>query len=153
MGDNSHVSSLAYSLLFYLDLCYKLWWASLNIMIMPACVLSHFSCVWLFATLWTVALQAPRPWDSPGKNTGLGCHALFQGIFPTQWLNPCLMSLELAGRFFTTALPGKPYNMIYLILIYPFCKWKVKPSVQFSRSVMSDSLRPPELQHARPPCP
>ena len=26
-------------------------------------------------------------------------------------------------------------------------------SVQFSRSVMSDSLRPRELQHARPPCP
>ena len=26
-------------------------------------------------------------------------------------------------------------------------------SVQFSRSVMSDSLRPHELQHARPPCP
>ena len=26
-------------------------------------------------------------------------------------------------------------------------------SVQFSRSVMSDSLRPPELQHARSPCP
>ena len=25
--------------------------------------------------------------------------------------------------------------------------------VQFSRSVVSDSLRPPELQHARPPCP
>ena len=24
------------------------------------------------------------PWDSPGKNTGVGCHALFQGIFPTQ---------------------------------------------------------------------
>ena len=28
--------------------------------------------------------------DSPGKNTGVGCHALLQGIFPTQWLNPCL---------------------------------------------------------------
>ena len=26
-------------------------------------------------------------------------------------------------------------------------------SVQFSRSVVSDSLRPYELQHARPPCP
>ena len=26
-------------------------------------------------------------------------------------------------------------------------------SVQFSRSVLSDSLRPHELQHARPPCP
>ena len=30
---------------------------------------------------------------------------------------------------------------------------KVAHSVQFSRSVMSDSLRPHELQHARPPCP
>ena len=28
---------------------------------------------------------------SPGKNTGVGCHALFQGIFPTQILNPCLL--------------------------------------------------------------
>ena len=27
------------------------------------------------------------PWDSLGKNTGLGCHALLQGIFPTQGLN------------------------------------------------------------------
>ena len=28
--------------------------------------------------------------DSPGKNTGVGCHALIQGIFPTQGLNPGL---------------------------------------------------------------
>ena len=28
-----------------------------------------------------------RPWDSPGKNTGVGCHFLLQGIFPTQGLN------------------------------------------------------------------
>ena len=28
------------------------------------------------------------PWDSPGKNTGVGCHSLLQGIFPTQGLNP-----------------------------------------------------------------
>ena len=26
--------------------------------------------------------------DSPGKNSGVGCHALHQGIFPTQGLNP-----------------------------------------------------------------
>ena len=31
--------------------------------------------------------------------------------------------------------------------------WGVSPSVQFSLSVMSDSLRPHESQHARPPCP
>ena len=29
--------------------------------------------------------------DSPGKNTGLGCHALLQGIFPTQGSNPGLL--------------------------------------------------------------
>ena len=28
--------------------------------------------------------------DSPGKNTGVGCHALLQGIFPTQGLKPGL---------------------------------------------------------------
>ena len=33
------------------------------------------------------------PWDSPGKNTGVGCSALFQGIFPTQGSNPCLLCL------------------------------------------------------------
>ena len=29
--------------------------------------------------------------DSPDKNTGVGCHALVQGIFPTQKSNPCLL--------------------------------------------------------------
>ena len=29
--------------------------------------------------------------NSPGKNTGVGCHAFFQGIFPTQVLNPSLL--------------------------------------------------------------
>ena len=33
------------------------------------------------------------PWDSPGKNIGVGYHALLQGIFPTQGLNPCLLYL------------------------------------------------------------
>ena len=30
------------------------------------------------------------PWDSPGKNTGVGCLCLLQGIFPTQGSNPGL---------------------------------------------------------------
>ena len=33
------------------------------------------------------------PWDSPGKNTGVGCHFLFQGIFPAQGSNPHLLCL------------------------------------------------------------
>ena len=33
------------------------------------------------------------PWDSPGKNTRVGCCALFQGIFPTQGSNTNLLHL------------------------------------------------------------
>ena len=33
------------------------------------------------------------PWDFPGKNTGVGCLALLQGIFPTQGLNLHLLCL------------------------------------------------------------
>ena len=38
-------------------------------------------------------LQPPRllyPWYFPGKNSGVGCHCLYQEIFPTQGLNPHL---------------------------------------------------------------
>ena len=54
-------------------------------------MLSRFSNVRLFATLWTARLFCP--WDSPGKNTGVGYHALLQGIFPTQGLYPRLLCL------------------------------------------------------------
>ena len=37
--------------------------------------------------------------ESPGKDTGMGCHALLQGIFPTQGSNPGLK--HTAGAFFT----------------------------------------------------
>ena len=46
-------------------------------------VLSH---VQLFAIPQTVARQAPLSMGSPGKNTGVGCHFLLQGIFPTPHL-------------------------------------------------------------------
>ena len=41
-------------------------------------LLSHFSHVQLCATPQTAAHQTPCPWDSPGKNTGVGCHFLLQ---------------------------------------------------------------------------
>ena len=47
------------------------------------------SCVQLFVTLWTVACtRLLCPWDFLGKNSGVGCHFLLQGIFPTQGMNP-----------------------------------------------------------------
>ena len=47
-------------------------------------------------SLWPHGLQPVRllcPWDSPGKNAGVGCHALLQGIFPTQGSDPHLLRL------------------------------------------------------------
>ena len=50
------------------------------------------------------------PWDFPGMNTGVGCHFLPQGIFPTQGSNPRLLHWQaLAGGFFTAEPPGKPH--------------------------------------------
>ena len=36
---------------------------------------------------------SPCPWDSSGKNAGVGCHDLLQGMIPTQGLKPCLFRL------------------------------------------------------------
>ena len=50
------------------------------------------------------------PWDSPGKNTGVGCHFLLQGPFPDPGTKPLFSaSPALASRFFPTAPPVKPW--------------------------------------------
>ena len=38
------------------------------------------SCVQLFLTPWTIAHQALRPWDFPGKSAGVGCHCLLRQL-------------------------------------------------------------------------
>ena len=49
------------------------------------------------------------PWDSPGKNTRVGCYALLQEILPTQESNSkMLMSPMLAGGFFTSSATQGP---------------------------------------------
>ena len=81
------------------------------------------------ATLWTVARQVPCPWDSPGKDTGVGCHALLQGIFLTQGLNPRLLRLL---QWQAGSLPAAPHQLVCYVV-----------------SVMSDSLRPHGLEPTR----
>ena len=54
------------------------------------------------------------PWDSPGKNTGGACHALLQGIFPIQGLNP---GLPYCRRIlYHLSHQGSPSESVY---IYP----------------------------------
>ena len=52
--------------------------------------------------------------DSPGMNTGVGCHALLQGIFPTQGSNPSpLRLLHWHTDSLPLAPPGKPVPRIH----------------------------------------
>ena len=93
-------------------------------------------------TPWTVACQAPlsSPWNSPGKKYGVGCHSLLQGIVPTQGLNPGILRYRhpLSHQGSLLSIIGDNINI---------------RSDQISHSVVSDSLWPHELKHARPPCP
>ena len=67
---------------------------------MPAKLLSH---VQLFVTPWTVTCQAPLSMGFLGKNTGVGCYALLQGIFLDPGIqHVSLRSPALAGGFFIT---------------------------------------------------
>ena len=55
--------------------------------------------------LWPLGLQPTRlpcPWDSPGKNTAVGCHLLLQGIFSTQVSNLCLLHRQVDSYCWAT---------------------------------------------------
>ena len=66
-------------------------------------------CVQLLVTPWAVACQACL-WNFPGKNTGVGCHFLLQGIFWTQESNLSLWHLlHWQVDSLPTVGPGKLY--------------------------------------------
>ena len=56
--------------------------------------------------------------DSPGKNTRMGCHALLQGIFPTQGWNPGLLHC----RWILYHLSHQRSPRILEWVAYPFSK-------------------------------
>ena len=79
--------------------------------------MKSLSRVRLFATPWTVAYLCP--WDFPGNSTGVDCHFLLQGIFPTQGSNPGLLHcrqtlyhLSHQGSY----LPNYTTNSFFIIL-------------------------------------
>ena len=58
----------------------------------------YVPCVKLLQLRLALCDPLDCPWSSSGKNTGVGCHALLQGIFLMSLASPAL-----AGRFFTTS--------------------------------------------------
>ena len=96
----------------------------LAVLHMHECMWSRLRRVWLSAALkGLLPSRCLCPWDSPGKNTGVGCSNLLQGIFPTQGLNPGLLLLPaLAGEFFTTSVTWKAHfihNRVYMSGLLP----------------------------------
>ena len=62
-------------------------------------------CAQLCLTPWGQPARLLCPWDSPDKNTEIGCHFLLQEIFPRQGPNLRLLCLlHWQSRFFTTAV-------------------------------------------------
>ena len=110
--------------------------------------IASFSCRHSFSWWWCLVAQcvllfrkpmdciAPRllcSWDFPGKNTGVGCHFLLQGIFPDPGIEP--VSSALTGRFFIAEPPGKPLPVLVGILC---CKEELSPvAFLFKTSIIS----------------
>ena len=59
------------------------------------------------------------PWNSPGQNTGVGCHFLLQGIFPTQGSNPGLLHCWLI--LYQVSHKGSPGILEWVA--YPFSEF------------------------------
>ena len=104
-----------------------------NYLLLCACVcmLSCVSPVQLLGTLWTGFLC---PWNSPGKNIGLGCHALLQGLFLAQGSNLhllCLLYWQVGSL--PPVPPRKPFALRIRALFYSSSgratRWKTSVSL------------------------
>ena len=99
--------------------------------------------------------RLPRPWDSPGKNTGVGCLFLIQ-CMKVKSESEVAQSCPTLNDPMKGSQPGSSVHGIFQARVLEWGAIVFSESylsVQFSCSVMSDSLRPHESQHARPPCP
>ena len=85
----------------------------LKIELLCVCVVQVFStqCVQLFATPWTIPARILCPWNSPGKNTGVGSHSFLQGIFPTLGSNLGLPHFRQIP--YHLSHQGSPYKLLY----------------------------------------
>ena len=82
------------------------------------CVLSRFSRVWLFATPWTVALQAPLSMGFSRQEYWSGSPNPSPGDLPDPGVkSTSLLSPAVADRFFTTSATWEAWRVPYLVPI------------------------------------
>ena len=99
-------------------------------------MLSHFSCVQLCVTPRRQPTRLPRPWDSPGKNTGVGCHFLLQcmkGKSESEVAQLCLTLCDCMD----CSLPGSSVHGIFQARVL---EWG---AIAFSKETISKGKRQP----------
>ena len=112
-------------------------------------LLSCFSCVRLCATHRRQPTRLPRPWDSPGKNTGVGCHFLLQ-CMKVKRESEVTQSCPTLSDPIDCSLPGSSAHGIFqarvlewgAIVLYPL---PVEPSSHRTPSRPSRSSQSTEL--------
>ena len=129
----------------------------------PACMLSHFSGVPLFAALHTAHCQALSTGFSRQEHWEWVAMPHSRGSSqPRDWTHVSYISFISRQVFYHRHHLGspssKPTSRQLILERKNICGLKLHVmdqirSDQISRSVVSDSLRPYESQHARPPCP
>ena len=101
----------------------------LHILLLP---LSHFSRVQPCVTPQTAAHQAPRPWDSPGKDTGVDCHFLLQ-CMKVQSESEVAQSCPTLSNPMDCSLPGSSVHGISHSINIKFIPKCQKTQFNFSK--------------------
>ena len=125
------------------------------------------SIPWSLAASWIYAMGSPSRREGEGRQWGQ--QICSTGFFPagSPWLDAyfsffhMILPRQILAAIPPLALLGLEVQVVLLWLDFGYCITFCRvslpafefSSVQFSHSVVSDSLRPHESQHARPPCP
>ena len=98
-------------------------WNSAFSWICVCCMPSHFCRVWLFATLWTVASQAPLSMGFSKQEYWCGLLCFPPGNFPHWGIEPTsLTSPALAGKLFTSSATWYAFSLsISFHFSFAFC--------------------------------
>ena len=100
-----------------------------------ACVLSRFSCVQLFVTLWTIAHQAPLSMGFSRQEYWSGLPCPSPGDLPNPEIEHLsLMSPALAGGFFSTSATWEALNhsLLLLLLLIRFSRVRLCDPMDYS---------------------
>ena len=106
-------------------------------------LLSHFSRVRLCATHRRQPTRLPDPWDSPSKNTGMGCHFLLQ-CMKVKSESEVAQSCPTLGDPMDCSLPGSSVHGIFQARVLEWGDYshEIKRHLHLGRKVMTnlDSL-------------